>query len=63
MGLFAKKDPTAGMSDAARHEPHSYRGPKDESSGRVACLVCGRGPDDVLHRPAQNATDSEMHWS
>lgn len=63
MSVFSKKDPTAGMSDAARHEPHSYQAPKDTASGRVACLVCGRAPDDSLHGPAQNAVDSEMHWS
>jgi hypothetical protein len=65
MGLFSKKDPTAGMSDAARHQPHPYMPPKDEASGRVACLVCHGEPDELLHKAAKSTpeTEADMHWS
>ena len=62
MGVFAKKDPTAGMSDAARHQPHSYLAPKDAASGRVACLVCHREEDDLLHKDPKASADTEIHW-
>jgi hypothetical protein len=35
--------------------------PKDAASGRVACLVCHREQDDLLHKDPK-AADTEIHW-
>jgi hypothetical protein len=64
MGLLSRKNSSAGMSDAERHQPHDYKAPaQPPSSGHVACQICGRTPEDTLHDVPKNAVQSDMHWS
>ena len=59
MGLLSRKDPAED-----RLKPHDYKAPpQPPSSGHVACLVCGRAPNDALHGAAKTGDDTDMHWS
>jgi hypothetical protein len=61
MGLLSHKDPAA--KDQPRHQPHAYKEPKDSSSGRIACQICGQPPQDAVHPADKNAADSGISWS
>jgi hypothetical protein len=62
MGLFGHKGPEADKPD--RSKPHDYKAPaQPPSSGRVACQICGQGPEDILHGSQKVEIESPIHWS
>lgn len=63
MGLFSRKEAAvATLQDPGK--PHDYQAPpQPPSSGQVACKVCGKTPNDVIHDVPKEIPDIDLHWS